>query len=64
MKLKVKKTKTYKIEVTREELTAIELAISLMLQNEETHPRWVDTLLPVVEEMLEALGQDPGDWQL
>ena len=64
MNLKVKKTKTYKLEMTREELVAVELAVSLMLQNEYTHKRWVDTLIPVVEEMLEALGKDPDDWRL
>lgn len=64
MKLKIKKMKTYKLEVTKGELVAIELAISLMLQDENTNQRWMDTLIPVVEEILEALGQDPDDWQL
>lgn len=64
MKIKIKKTKTYKLEVTKGELVAIELAISLMLQDENTNQRWMDTLIPVVEEILEALGQDPDDWQL
>lgn len=64
MKLKTKTTKTYKLEVTKEELISMKLAISLMLQKENTHQRWVDSLLPIVEEMLEALGQDQDDWQL
>lgn len=64
MKIKVKKKviKTYKIELTKQEMDGVQLAVCLMLQNEHTHPNWVERLEPVADGLLRALNMDPNPY--
>lgn len=55
MKIKTKKVQVHKIKVTEKELDTLQLAIGLMLEDPESHPRWRKILCPMLKEMRAAL---------
>lgn len=59
MILKTKTKKVFTLTLSKDELTAIELAIALMLDNEHTHKDWINKLEPISGPMREALNLDP-----
>lgn len=59
MKLKTVNTKSFKLELSKSELSAVSLAIALMLQSEHTHSNWITKLEPIYSDMAEALNLDP-----